>query len=78
MKYSVDIENGIAKEALLFNGRKYVRTTEKTDCGIRTEDSDFADQMGGEGLSSDELDRIYDALDGFFVDNLLCISEYED
>lgn len=29
MKYSVDIENGIAKEALLFNGRKYVRTTEK-------------------------------------------------
>ena len=30
MKYSIEIENGIAKETLVFNGKVYVKTTKKT------------------------------------------------
>ena len=79
MKYSVEIENGIAKETLVFNGKEYSRTTKKTDFGFSSisNDADFSEQMQDEKLSTDVLDQIYDSLDGFFVDSLLTIAESE-
>lgn len=78
MKYSVDIENGIAKETLVFNGKEYVRTTEKTFYGSTSNDADFSEQMEDEGLPDEVLDEINDRLDGFLVDNLLTIAESEE
>ena len=78
MKYSVDIKNGIAKETLVFNGKEYTRTTEKTDFGSSSKDLDFCEQLENEELPSDVLDEIFDKLDGFLVDSLLTIAESED
>lgn len=78
MKYSVDIENGIAKETLVFNGKKYIRTTKATDFGSSSIDMDFSEQMENEGLPADTLDQIYDTLDGFLVGDLLGIAESEN
>jgi hypothetical protein len=78
MKYSVDIENGIAKETLVFNGKEYVRTTYKTDYGSTSNDLDFCEQMENEGLPDDVLDEINDRLDGFLIDSLLTIAESEN
>ncbi len=77
MKYSVVIENGIAKETLEFNGKEYVRTTAKTFYGSSSNDADFSEQMEDEELPSDVLDEIDDRLDGFLVDSLLTIAESE-
>lgn len=77
MKYSVEIKNGVAKETLVFNGKEYVRTTEKTDFGSRSADMDFSEQMKNEGLSDDVLDQIYDTIDGFFVNDLIDVAESE-
>ena len=77
MKYSVEIENGTAKETLVFNGKVYVRTSKKTDYGAVTDDMDFCEQMENEGLSDDVLDQINEALDGFFVGDLIYIAESE-
>lgn len=77
MKYLVEIENGIAKETLVFNGKEYVRTTKKTVFGSRTNDMDFSEQLENEELPSDVLDQIYDKLDGFLADELLDIAESE-
>ena len=78
MKYSVEIENGIAKETLVFNGRSYIRTTKRIDFGSSSVDMDFCEQMQNEGLSTDVLDQIYDTLDGFLADELLNIAESEE
>ena len=78
MKYSVEIENGIAKETLVFNGKEYVRTTKATDFGSSSADADFSNQMENENLTDDVLDEIYDKLDGFLVDSLLTIAESEE
>ena len=48
MKYSVEIENGIAKETLVFNGKEYVRTTRKTGFGSMSNDLDFNEQLENE------------------------------
>ena len=77
MKYSVDVENGIAKETLVFNGKEYVRTTKKTGFGSSSDDLDFCEQLENEGLPNDMLDEMYDKLDGFLVDSLLIIAESE-
>ena len=77
MRYSVDIENGIAKEILVFNGKEYVRTTEKTDFGSSSDNLEFCEQLENEGLPNDVLDEMYDKLDGFLVDSLLTIAESE-
>lgn len=77
MKYSVEIENGIAKETLVFNGKEYTRITKTTSFGSSSEDKDFSEQMENEGLSSDVLDQIYDTLDGFLANDLLGIAESE-
>lgn len=78
MKYSVEIENGVAKETLVFNGKGYVRTTKKTDFGSSSNDLDFCEQLENEGLTDDVLDEMFDKLDGFLVDSLLTIAESED
>lgn len=80
MKYSVEIENGIAKETLVFNDKEYVRTTKTTDFGFgsSSNDSDFCEQLENEGLTDDVLDQINDTLDGFLVDSLLTIAESEE
>lgn len=78
MKYSVEIKNGIAKETLVFNGKEYVRTTEKTDFGSTCDDMDLSEQMENEGLSDDVLEQIFDTLDNFLVSELLDIAESED
>ena len=78
MKYSVEIKNGVAKETLVFNGKEYVRTTEKTDFDSNSVDMDFSEQMKNEGLSDDVLDQIYDTIDGFFVSDLIDIAESEE
>lgn len=77
MKYSVNVENGIAKETLVFNGKEYVRTTKITEFGSSSIDMDFSEQMENEELPSDVLDQIYDTLDGFLVGDLLDIAESE-
>lgn len=79
MKYSVEIENGVAKETLVFNGKEYLRTTKKTDYGFSSisNDADFSEQLENEKLTDDVLDEIYDKLDGFLVDSLLTIAESE-
>lgn len=77
MRYSVEIENGIAKETLVFNDKEYVRTTEKTFYGSSSNDIDFGEQMENEGLPTDVLDQINDRLDGFLIDSLLDIAESE-
>lgn len=77
MKYSVNVENGIAKETLVFNGNEYVRTTKITDFGSTSNDMLFSEQMENEGLPSDVLDQIFDTLDGFLVGDLLDIAESE-
>ena len=80
MKYSVEIENGIAKETLVFNGKEYVRTTKKTDFGFSSisNDLDFSEQMENEGLLNDVIDQINDTLDGFLADKLIAIAESEE
>ncbi len=78
MKYSVEIKNGVAKETLVFNGKEYTRTAKTTDFGSCIEDMDFSEQMENEGLPSDVLDQICDALDGFLVGDLLDIAESEE
>ena len=78
MKYSVEIENGVAKETLVFNGKEYTRTTERTFYGSSTNDTDFSEQMENEGLPGDVLYQIDDRLDGFLIDSLLTIAESED
>lgn len=78
MKYSVDIENGVAKETLVFNGKEYTRTTKTTSFGSGSEDKDFSEQMDNEGLPSDVLEQIFDTLDRFLANNLLEIAESED
>lgn len=78
MKYSVEIENGTAKETLVFNDNVYVKTTKKTNFGSSSDDMDFSEQMGNEGIDTDVLDRIHDALDGFLADELLDIAESEE
>lgn len=80
MKYSVEIENGIARETLVFNSKEYVRTTEKTDFGFGSNSKDeiFSEQMKNEGLSISVLNQIYDILDGSLVDSLLTIAESEE
>lgn len=77
MKYSVEIENGVAKETLVFNGKEYVRTTRTTSFGSGSDDMDFSKQMENEGLPSDVLDQIFDVLDGFLANDLLEIAESE-
>ena len=77
MKYSVEIENGIAKETLVFNGKEYVRTTKKIGFSSISNDLDFCEQLENEELPNDVLDEMYDKLDGFFVDSLLTIAESE-
>lgn len=77
MKYSVEIENGVAKETLVFNGKEYIRTTRTTSFGSGSEDKDFSEQMENESLPSDVLDQIYDTLDGFLANDLLGIAESE-
>lgn len=77
MKYSVDIENGIAREILVFNGKEYVRTTKKTVFGSSSDDLEFCEQLENEGLPDDVLDEMYDRIDGFLVGSLLTIAESE-
>jgi hypothetical protein len=77
MKYLVEIQNGIAKETLVFNGKEYARTTEKTYCGSSSNDLDLCEQMENDGLPADVLDQVYDTLDGFFIGELLDIAESE-
>lgn len=77
MRYSVDIENGIAKETLVFNDKEYVRTTKITDFGSSSNDIDFSEQMKNEGLPTDVLDQINYTLDGFLAGELLDIAESE-
>jgi len=77
MKYSVEIENGMAKETLVFNGKEYVKTTRKTGYGSTSNDADFCEQLENEDLTDDVLDEMYDKLDGFLVDSLLTIAESE-
>ena len=78
MKYSVEIKNGIAKETLVFNGKKYVRTTKKTSFGSISDDRDFSEQMEEDGVSDNVLlEQIYDTIDGFFVGELLDMAESE-
>lgn len=78
MKYSVNIEDGIATETLVFNGKEYVRTTVKTIYGSHSNDMDFNEQLENDGVSSDVLDQIYDTLDGFLANELLTIAESEE
>ena len=79
MKYSVEIRNGVAREILVFNGRRYSRTTEQTDFGSGSLDKDFSEQIERDvlSISDDLLDRIYNALDAFLVNDLLNIAESE-
>ena len=77
MKYTIEIENGIAKETLVFNGKVYLRTTKKTNFGSSSDDMDFSEQMENEGISDDVLDQINDSLDGFLAGDLLEIAESE-
>lgn len=77
MKYSIEIENGTAKETLVFNGKVYVKTTTETDYGSCSDDMDFSEQMENEGIDTEVLDKIYDTLDGFLADDLLDIAESE-
>lgn len=58
MKYSVDIENGIARELLVFNGKEYVRTTKKTVFGSSSDDLEFCEQLENEGLPDGALDEM--------------------
>lgn len=72
MKYSAEVENGVAKETLVFNGKEYTRTTETTDFGCRSSDKDFCEQLENEGIDDEELlDLVNDQLDGFFIGYLL-------
>lgn len=77
MKYSVEIENGVAKETLIFNGKEYMRTSRITNYGSVSDDEDFNEQMENEGLPNDVLNQIYDTLDGLFVNDLLDVAENE-
>ncbi len=77
MKYSIEIENGVAKETLVFNNKEYTRTTATTDYGSSFVDMEFSEQMENEGLSDDTLNKLYDTLGGFFVSNLLDIADQE-
>lgn len=77
MKYSVEIENGIAKETLIFNGKEYNRTTKKTGFGSTSDDAEFNEQLESEGLpsevlDSEVLDEVFETLDSFLVDVLRC------
>lgn len=78
MKYSVEIENGIAKETLIFNGKEYNRTTKKTGFGSTSDDAEFNEQLESEGLPSEVLDEVFETLDSFLVDGLLTIAESEN
>ncbi len=79
MKYSVEIENGVAKETLVFNGKEYTRTTETVDYGCRSRDKDFSEQLENVGIDDEGLlDLIDDTLDGFFIGDLLDIAESEE
>lgn len=78
MKYSVEIENGIAKETLIFNGKEYNRTTKKTGFGSTSDDAEFNEQLESEGLPSEVLDEVFETLDSFLVDRLLTIAESEN
>lgn len=76
MKYSIEIENGIAKETLVFNDKEYNRTTKKTGFRSTSDDREFGEQME-EDVSTDVSYKIYDTLDSFFTDILLDIAEGE-
>lgn len=79
MKYSVNIENGIAKETLVFNGKEYVRTTKKMLASSISNDMDLNEQLENDDeVSLYVLDKVYDTLDGFLVDELLDIAESEN
>ena len=77
MRYSVEIENGIAKETLVFGGKEYSRTTEQTCYGTSSEGMDFSEQLKDKGIDNYVLDQICDTLDCFLVSNLLDIAESE-
>lgn len=78
MKYSVEIENGVAKETLVFNDKEYTRMTETTDFGCRSRDKDFCEQMENNGIDDEDLlDQIDETLDGFFIGELLDIAGSE-
>lgn len=80
MKYLVEIENGVAKETLVFNGKEYTRTAKRVGSSSSFIGMDFSEQMEEEDdeLSDNVLDQVYDTLDGFFVGDLLEIAESED
>ena len=65
------------KETLVFNGKEYLRTTKKTDFVSSSNDLDFSEQIENEGLPTDVIDQINDALDGFLANALLDIAESE-
>jgi hypothetical protein len=80
MKYSIEIENGIANETLVFNGKEYKRATKKTGFHSTSDDKEFGEQMENE-ISTDvsyKIYEIYDTLNSFFTDILLDIAEYEE
>lgn len=79
MKYSVEIENGIAKEILVFNNKEYVKTTVATDSGLSTKDMQFCEQlMKGEELPKNIIDLVYDKMDVHLPNEFFDIAESED
>lgn len=79
MKYIIETtENGCVETLEFANGSKFTRRSDKTECGCKSLDDDFADQLEEEGFCGEVVDKVYDLLDGFFTLEFLELAEFDD
>ena len=78
MKYVIETtENGCIETLEFSDGSKFARRNERTDCGCKALDDDFAEQLEENGFCEEILDKVYDLFDGFIALEFLELAELD-
>lgn len=66
MKYTIETVDGVCTETMEFpNGDKFVKRSERTDCGCRHIDSDFSEQLEAAEYEEEIVGVVFDLFDSF-------------
>lgn len=76
MKYTIETtENGCRETIVLDDGREYIKRHKKTFFGSECLDKEFCEQMEGEGICEEMLEKIYDIFDSFLANDFMDIAQ---
>lgn len=79
MKYTIETTPAGCLETIeLHDGSKYTKHNVRTECGCKSSDYSFADQMEADGICEEILEKVEDLFDGFMCMDFMEIAEMMD